>query len=300
MSDSIFGKALTQLRQGPLPTEGEALLPALRRYDLEACWAILSPKLAGAPQSHSQKNYFSAFKDFLSWAEREQHVLSDPQPQLGPEFQQYLMQKYGTSQASINTRLSQVRKFYKLFRQLGVVAANIDPFSILERPQVIPGQHREYYSEEEVSRLLARADLSERAMLLFGAHAGLTTAEVLALRWSDLSLTGETVVLTDRELPLSPELSRVLYPLAEQEGGGVLFATDNPIFEFQDQNALRARMFSLCLKANVPYRAWRALRHAAGLRFYRESGDLEQVARRLGVENHHLVRMYREVTEQEG
>ncbi|WP_424952820.1 tyrosine-type recombinase/integrase [Deinococcus sp.] len=295
----VFGEVFTQLQQGPVPDERELLRRAVGRYDTESCWTILSPRLPGVSGSHSQKNYFSAFKDFLAWAKREGYLLADPPPQFGPEFQQYLQEKYGASLASINTRLSQARRFYKLFRQLGVVAVNIDPFSILTRSTVVPGEHREYYTETEVARLLAQADLSDRAMLLFGAHVGLTTAELLALSWPDISLTEGTATLLDRRLVLSDELYRVLQPLAERQGGGVFFSVTAPIFEFADQNALRAQIYGLCLRANVPYRAWRGLRHAAGLRFYRQTGDLQQVARQLGVENHHLVRMYREVSVRE-
>ena len=133
-------------------------------------------------------------------------------------------------------------------------------------------------------------------MILFGAHAGLTTAEVLALCWSDLQLTEGSVYLKKRQLPMSDELYRAVLPLAEQLGGGALFGQALPVFDFADQNALRARVFALCLKANVSYRAWRGLRHSAGLRFYRQSGNLEAVARLLGVENHHLVRMYQDVS----
>ena len=299
MAESIFNTALGQLQQGLGPDEPTRLAAALTTYDVEAAWSILSSRMKGAPGSHSQKNYLSAFKDFLAWAQREQYPLLTPPPQFGQEYQHYLEQKYGNSLASINTRLSQARRFYKLFRQMGVVPINLDPFSILERSQVVPGQHRDYYLTKEVSRLLAQADLAERAMLLFGAHVGLTTAEVLALKWSDISPSSGTATLIDRQLVLSTDLYRLLHPLAERQGGGALFTSDQPIFEFPDQNALRARIYTLCLKANVPYRAWRGLRHAAGLRYYQQTGNLEQVAKLLGVENHHLVRMYQEVSEGE-
>jgi integrase/recombinase XerC len=187
-----------------------------------------------------------------------------------------------------------------VFRQLGVVATNTDPFSILERPQVTPGQRREYYSQDEITRLLIHSEPAERVLILLGAHAGLTTAEVLALKWTDLSLQAGTVQLPDRLLTMSEDLYRTVQPYAEKQGGGVLFVRPVPVFDFVDQNALRARIYLLCMKANVPYRAWRGLRHAAGLRLYRQIGDLNQVAAQMGVENPHLVAMYRDAAQQEG
>lgn len=298
-STSIFRKALTLPGQEPEQAEGNQLRKALEAQDLETCWSILSPRLPGQPGGHSQKNYLSAFKDFLSWAGNERLSLTDPAPHFGIEFQHYLEEKYGTSQASINTRLSQARRIYKVLRQLGVVAMNIDPFSILERSQVIPGQRREYYSQNEITRLLIHSEPAERVLILLGAHAGLTTAEVLALKWSDLSLQTGTIQLPDRQLVMSDDLYRTVQPYAEKQGGGVLFVRSVPVFEFQDQNALRARVYALCLKANVPYRAWRGLRHAAGLRLYRETGDLNQVAAQMGVENPHLVAMYRDTVQEQ-
>ena len=300
MSNPVFRKALDQLQQLPEPGEARQLQQALLEYSLEPAWVIVSSRLKAMPGSHSHKNYLSAFKDFLAWAQAEAMDLIQPQPHLGAEYKTYLEGKYGASQASINTRLSQARRFYKAFRQIGVVAATTDPFSILERSVVVPGQHRDYYSEAEVSRLLAQADLPGRALILFGAHVGLTTAEVLGLKWSDLALSEGSVVLKDRQLRLTEVLYRTLQPLSEQQGGGVLFTTQWPVFDYSDQNALRAAIFALCLKANVPYRAWRGLRHAAGVRYYRESGNLEQVAQLLGVENHHLVKMYQDVVVGEG
>ena len=298
MDPSVFKQALTQLQQQPEPDTTGRLRKALSTYDLEACWNLISDRLPGEPGSHSQKNYFSALKDVLGWAEREQLSLVTPVIHFGSDYLYHLTEKYGLARASINTRLSQARRFYKVFRQLGVVETNLDPFSILERSQVIPGEHRAYYSTEEIPRLLAQATPPERAMLLLGCEAGLSTAELIGLKWTDLSLSAGVLQVGERQVPISSALSRVLRPLSEQQGGGVLFVKAAPVFEIQDQNALRASIYTLCLKANVPYRAWRGLRHAAGVRFFQQTGSLEQVARLMGVENVHLVRMYQEVAEQ--
>jgi len=42
-------------------------------------------------------------------------------------------------------------------------------------------------------------------------------------------------------------------------------------------------VYRLCQQAEVPYRAWRALRNAAGLRLLRLTGDPQSVADRLGL-----------------
>ncbi|GGJ70094.1 hypothetical protein GCM10008939_13110 [Deinococcus aquiradiocola] len=292
--DSVYQRALTQLQQLPEQDEAQQLRVALDRFDTEGAWTLMSPRFKAAPGSHSHKNYFSAFRDLLAWAQAEGYALTEPAPQFGADYKLHLEQRYAQSAASINTRLSQARKFYRIFRQVGVIPSNLDPFSLLERARVTPGEHRHYYTDEEVSRLLAQADLPERVMLLLGAHSGLTTAEVLALRWTHVSFTDGTLTLPDRTVPISMDLERVLRPHAEQVGGGALFSTPTPVVDFPDQNQLRARVFTLCLKANVTYQAWRGLRHAAGRRYYRQLRSIEQVAARLGVENPHLVRMYAE------
>ncbi|MGI8748777.1 MAG: hypothetical protein ACR2J4_10590, partial [Deinococcus sp.] len=88
------------------------LRQVLENCDLEGFWEVLSPRLPGLPASHSQKNYLSAVRDFLRWAEGERLSILNPEERLGKRYQAYLQGRYGDKAASINTRLSQIKRVY--------------------------------------------------------------------------------------------------------------------------------------------------------------------------------------------
>ena len=276
------------------------LRQVLENYDLEGFWEVLSPRLPGLPASHSQKNYLSAVRDFLRWAEGERLSILNPEERLGKRYQAYLQGRYGDKAASINTRLSQIKRVYKVLRQLGAVPLHLDPFGALERSVAPVAEHREYYQQADLQRLLARADQEDRALLLLGAHGGLLTHEVLELRWSEVQLTQGELWVGRRRVLASDELLAELHAQARAVGVGPLFQSDERVFDLADPNALRSRIYRLCRAANVEYRAWRALRHMAGLRHYRLTHDREALAEFLGVKNESLVQRYVELAEEGG
>ncbi|WP_027483742.1 tyrosine-type recombinase/integrase [Deinococcus pimensis] len=269
-----------------------ALRGALRRYDLDAIWTHVAPHYPGREGTATKRNYLSALKDFIGWARDNGQHLAAPDDNFGRDYLTYLHTKHDGRPTTITTRLSQARTFYKVLRRLGAVGTNLDPFSILERPSFVPGERRDYYDDAEVARLVSHANVEDRALVLLGAQVGLATGDIVSLRWSHVQLTRGELRVHGRLVHTSDEVLGALRAYAATRGVGDLFGSDEQVFEFEHPNSLRSRLYRLCKAANVEYRAWRALRHHAGLRLYRLTNDAELVRRELGLSTLQLTEPY--------
>jgi integrase/recombinase XerD len=269
-----------------------ALRTALRRYDLDVIWTHVAPHYPGREGTATKRNYLSALKDFIAWARDNGQHIAAPDDNFGRDFMTYLYTKHDGRPTTITTRLSQARTFYKVLRRLGAIGTNLDPFSILERPTFVPGDRRDYYDTDEIERLIAHADTEDRALVLLGAQAGLATGQIVSLHWNHVQLTRGELRVQGRLVHTSDEVLNALRAYAATRGVGDLFSSTEQVFAFEHPNALRSRLYRLCKAANVDYRAWRALRHHAGLRLYRLTNDAELVRRELGLSTVQLTQPY--------
>ncbi|GAA5512923.1 tyrosine recombinase XerC [Deinococcus carri] len=260
----------------------EAFRRALTRGDLEAGLDLMAEFLPGAPGNATRKNYLSSLRAYLRWVQEERRSVlhaaeGDARAYLGT-----LLQKHPDTPATIHNHLTRVRTFYDLLEQHGLHAGP-NPFLGLKLPSNRPEEHRDLYSEAEIQRLLAHADPAGRALVLLGAHAGLTGPETVRLRWEDVNASRGQLRVKGREVEVSEELRAALQSHGWEQGQTELFPAPGPVFSFQTDHQVRAAVYQLCRDANVPYRAWRALRNAAGLRLLQQSGDPQLVAARLGL-----------------
>jgi integrase/recombinase XerD len=296
MARDVFSKLQQDLRAPDALAQQvdrtRGLRNALRRYDLDVVWTHVAPHLPGQEGSATKRNYLSALKDFLAWARDHDHVLAAPLDTFGQQYLTYLHTKHAGKATTITTRLSQIRTIYKILRRLGAIGANLDPFSILERPTFTAGEARDYYDDDEVARLVTHAGTENAALVLLGAHGGLMTHEVLDLHWAHVRLVEGELEVHGRRVHTSDELHGALRTYAATRGVGDLFSSPDKVFDIEHPNSLRSRLYKLCKRANVEYKAWRALRHHAGLRLYRLSGDAELVRRELGLSHLQLIQPY--------
>jgi len=255
---------------------------ALTRGDTEAALDLLSTGLPGQPGNATRKNYLSSLRVYLRWmGEAERSVLHAGPEDAGAYFGR-LLQKHAQTPATIHNHLTRVRTLYDLLLERGLHAGP-NPFVGLKIPSNKPEEHRDLYSEEELARLLAHGDARGRALVLLGAHAGLTGPETVGLRWEDLDFSRGLLTVQGRTLALEPELQAALQTYGRERGQSALFPVPGPLFDFQTDHQLRSAIYALCQRANVPYRAWRALRNAAGLRLLLRTNDPGEVARQLGL-----------------
>ncbi len=188
------------------------------------------------------------------------------------------------SHATISLRVAAGRALYDALAWAGATEA--DPFRDVRigrattRPE--DNASTRVYTEFELIELLAAArDQQERVVLLLGSHAGLRVSEMLRLTWEDVDLrAGELRVVEGKggktaTVTLSPKAAEALhtYKRAAELAGD----RREHVLELRSQFGIFNRLKKLCDRAEVSFKGVHALRHAAGTRLYRQTGDLGQV-----------------------
>lgn len=187
--------------------------------------------------------------------------------------------------ATVELRLAAARALYDALRWAGATEA--DPFHDVRtgrdttREEDVAGL--KVYTEFELIELLGRAEEPEdRVIVLLGAHAGLRVSEMLALRWEDIDLGGRELLVRAGKgnktalVQLTPRLAaelRAWRRLVLAQGR----SEDDRVLRLRSQYGVYRRLRALCLRSEVRFKGVHALRHAAGTKLYRQTGDLGQV-----------------------
>lgn len=269
-------------RVSPNPRLPEQLRRALTSGNLEGFLDLIAQGLPGAPGNATRKNYLSSLRAYLRWTDAEGRSVLHAREDDAQAYLAFLLAKHAHAPATIHNHLTRVRTLYDLLHEYGAHAGP-NPFLGLKLPSNKPEEHRDLYSEEEVRRLVTHADAQGRAVVLLGAHAGLTGPETVGLRWEDVDTRAGLLRVRGRQVEASDELHAALRAYGQERGHTDLFAARGPVFDFQTDHELRAAIYRLCQQANVTYKAWRALRNTAGLRLLNLTGDPQVVADRLGL-----------------
>jgi integrase len=192
--------------------------------------------------------------------------------------------------ASCDVRLRAARALYRALHWARATEA--DPFADVKAPANHTPKHerRRPYADADIEALVTWATPAMRALVLLCAHGGLRISEALALTWFDIDLSRKTLRVrrgkggAGRTVHLSESLATALADVAGVHyHGPVLMSAYN--HAFKDPTVPRAALKALCAKAGVPYLGFHALRHSAGTRLMRESGNLQLVAAHLGHAN---------------
>ncbi|WP_216328062.1 tyrosine-type recombinase/integrase [Deinococcus aestuarii] len=269
-----------------MPPSADLLRRLLEQQQDEAVLDLLSPEISVKPAT--RKNVLSGWRILLRWLRAEgESVLNlrDPE-ELARAYAAWLWRTYPEAPATVNNRLTQARKLYQALQDKGLTELN--PFVLVHGEVNHAHERRRVYTPEEVTRLLAHANREEQALLLLGAHAGLTGPEVRRLRFEDVHALGERIHVGARIVTCTPELQFALQawagargelPLYGMRPHGLLFEEEGrPVTDAQ----LRAKMFELCRRAGVHYKAWHALRNSAGVKMLGEQ-DRRSVTEALGL-----------------
>lgn len=254
----------------------------LASHDLQGLLIQIQGDLPGKPGNATRRNNLSGVRVYLRWAEETGRSVLSPDAAHGAAYLAFLQQKHPDTPASVINRLAHARNLYAALASGGLHLP--DPFDDLEAPSNDPALHKQAYTEAEITRLLTHNDERLRALVLLGAHAGLTGPEVAELDFADITFEKGALQVRGREVPTSQELQAALEAYARTQGVTQLFGGSGPVFpDLENDHMVRSALFSGCNKANVPYKAWRALRNHAGLRLLNLSQDEEYVARYLGL-----------------
>lgn len=267
-----------------MPPDREQVRRALDTHPDDA-FALLLEDLGGP--WNTRKAVRSGWRVFQRWLDESGGTV------LGPvearAYDRWLHREYRGVVASVNNRLSQARRLYTLLQALDLVDAN--PFAASSGQHNPAEQRRRRYSPAEVDALLDHAGPEDRVLVLLGAHAGLTGPEVCRLTWTDVDAERRAVQVRGRRsrtVPCTDDLHAALRALAQARGETPLLGQAARGLLITDAGAaltdmqLRARIFRACERAQVPYRAWQALRNHAAERFL-AAYPRDQVMHLLGV-----------------
>lgn len=172
----------------------------------------------------------------------------------------------------------------------GVLAVN--PLTHIASPKAIR-RHRPYLDRAQRDRLLAVTadDRDLHLVVALGVFAGLRKAEMLALTWADIDLTGRKIHVRSsatfttksgksRTIPMSDDLCRVLSPLRQAEGFVIApdRATRRNRYRWDFFKAFR----SACRDAGIPPGSPHLLRHCFASIAAQEGVALFKLAEWLG------------------
>lgn len=278
----------------------DAVAAALQADDFDELWQLVEPWLVRSSgpgvslSEHTLRNYRTAMRMFVQWARAAGVSITMPRPKMGILYIQGLAAR-GAKPSTIRGRVAAAQHLYALLRHAGVTRAH--PFADVSTPR---DQRPDYlkrapYRDSSVRSLAAVADNPEdEAIVLLGAHAGLRVSEMLGLTWSDITSDGDVTRVTvneskggvSRSVAMSDRLTGVLEALRST-------APDREhVLSLRSPSAIRNRLRALATAAGVRYLGVHSLRHTAGTRLYRETGDLQAVAEFLGHRSVSSVQVY--------
>ncbi len=264
-------------------TSDQAILNYLKKDKHEALLAALPSLLPPSLSSISLKNVISGIRLFLRWAKDENvNILNLSE---ASHYKTWLNKEY--LPATTKNRLSQVRRLYDVLVNLNLVSQN--PFTEVIGPLNFPHEHRNTYTPEEIEHLLAYANLEERALVLLGAFTGLSGAEAMQLNFNQIKLDTGQIILPKRVLPLESIVADTLELWGKRRGHLLLFPSSGLVFDLESSFILRKKIFLLCQKSNVTYKAWHPLRNHAGLRLLKNQ-DSKSTAYTLGLAGRESIR----------
>lgn len=238
----------------------------LRRRDLHGALDALTPLLPGPPGSATHLNVLSGIRVYFRWIEENRGSLLHATDTQAEAYSAWLAEHYAP--ATHKNRLTQVRTLYDLLQAENLTKDN--PFRDIRGALNRPHDHRPVYSPGDIDRLLQEANLEERALVLLGAHGGLTGPEVQKLTFEAINFAHGQLQVSGRTVQATEVLMGALERWGHQQGHTALFSAAGPLFDLPTTFHLRKKLHFLCQRASVTYRAWHALRHAAGLRLLQQ------------------------------
>lgn len=277
----------------PLDERRRRAVAAARDRDTGTLWDLTEAYMtthgsAGARvRPHTLRMYRLGVRHWLAYGNTAAVALLNPAPDAGALYLRSL-EASGKAPSTAQVYLAGVRQLYRALRWAGATTA--DPFLDARpaRDKTAPWDKRHPYPEEDVQKLLAAATPELRLLVLLGAHAGLRTSEMVALRWEDVHLDAGTLRVRDgkggktRVINLSASLTQAL---------AALQAVTGPVVG-RSPEAARLRLKTLCKQVGVAYRGLHALRHYNGTRIVRAGLSLEAAAQHLGHASIETTRVY--------
>lgn len=245
--------------------------------------AFLDLIIADLPGSlNTRINVLSGWRVYLNWIRQEGLSILNADHTQANAYARWLQLTY-EAPSTRNNRLTQARKLYQRLLEIELVSLN--PFDNVHGEVNPAHERRKNYTPAEIQRLLQHADVEEGLLVLLGSHAGLTVSETRQLSYEEFHADYTLIELSDRTITCTPELIQQLRKWMQSQGDTPLFPFRpvGNVFPTMTAAALRSKIFHLCRKADVPYKAWHALRNTAGVKMLQERRPRAEAMKELGL-----------------
>ena len=248
---------------------------AANQREPDELWSLVEAHLvtksrAGARVSrHTLRNYRRGILDLLDAWQGEN--LLRPSREAADLYVTDLGERL--KPGTVRVKVAAARALYKALRWAG--ATELRPFEdvTLPRDPTAAWDKRQPYTHDEVAAMLAKADTTDRALILLGAHGGLRVSEMVALEWRDVDLDAGTLTIRSGKggkggtVELSTSTVTALEALREARPG-----TDT-VFGFATPQRAYERVRRVAYKALLGKgKGVHALRHYCGTRTAAEQG----------------------------
>ena len=152
---------------------------------------------------------------------------------LGQELQNYLADIKGSGRSKNNVR-KMLKNLFHFAQSRGYLPKGLTEADDLVRAKEKP-QPIAIYTPAEMAKLLQHAEEDIIPFLAIGAFAGLRSAEILRLDWSEVDLAGDHIEVkaskaktaSRRLVPISPNLKQWLAPHRQEDGKVVTLSDVN-------------------------------------------------------------------------
>ncbi len=221
------------------------------------------------------------------------------------------MEAMGLKPATVRARLAAARALYTALRWCKATEAN--PFTDARpaRDKTAPKDKRAPYEPDELQAILHVLDEEiatatpavqtmgryDKVLILLGAHAGLRAAEMMMLRWDDVDLSRRGIVVRKgkggkrRTVVMSSSLAAALEAIPPAMRGEF-------VLPYRSRTSAWTRVRNLTARAGIKQHGLHRLRHSAGTRMMRETGNLQEVAELLGHAQLDTARVYAQWADQ--
>lgn len=174
---------------------------------------------------------------------------------------------------TIRLKIAAARALYRALRWAG--ATTLRPFEDVTLPNdpTAAWDKRQPYTHEEVEAMLRKANTTDTAIILLGAHAGLRVSEIVALEWRDVDFDAGNVKVRvgkggkEGTVPLSGSTIRALQALRAEA------PQSDRVFPFSTTQRAYDRVRRVAYRALLGKgKGVHALRHYCGTRTADEQG----------------------------
>jgi len=287
-----------------------------RRRAIEAChthdtaalqevtdaWLTLHGQAGATVSPHTRVSYRRGVAVLIE-AWREQNLLH-PQADAGALWLRE-MEDAGLKPSTVRVRLAGARALYAALRWCKATDAN--PFTDARpaRDKTAAKDKRAPYEQDELQAILHVLDEEiatatpavqtmgryDKVLILLGAHAGLRAAEMMLLRWDDVDLSRRGIVVRKgkggkrRTVVMSSSLAAALEAIPPAMRGEF-------VLPYRSRTSAWTRVRNLTARAGIKHHGLHRLRHSAGTRMMRETGNLQEVAELLGHAQLDTARVY--------